>query len=56
MAYNNLANYYQVIFSLAQHHHYSIDDIESTYPFERDIYLDLLEAYLAKLEEEALKQ
>jgi hypothetical protein len=48
-----LENYYQVVFSLAQHHKYSIADIENMYPFERDIYLDLLEAYIKKQEEEA---
>jgi hypothetical protein len=38
---------------MAQHHHYSISEIEDMVPFERDIYIDLLKNYL---EQEAEKQ
>jgi hypothetical protein len=38
---------------MAQHHHYSISEIEDMIPFERDIYIDLLKNYL---EQEAEKQ
>ena len=31
---------------MAQHHHYSIGEIENMVPFERDIYVDLLKNYL----------
>ena len=41
------------MFSMAQHHHYSISEIEDMIPFERDIYIDLLKNYL---EQEAEKQ
>jgi hypothetical protein len=37
---------------MAQHHHYSISEIENMVPFERDIYVDLLKNYL---EQEAEK-
>ena len=40
------------MFSLAQHHKYSIDEIERLMPFERDIYVEMLLAHLAKLEEQ----
>jgi hypothetical protein len=40
---------------LAQHHKWSIDEIESMIPFERDIYVDLLKDYLEK-EKERLQQ
>jgi hypothetical protein len=40
---------------LAQHHKWSIDEIESMIPFERDIYVDLLRDYLEK-EKERLQQ
>jgi hypothetical protein len=36
-------------YDLAQHHKYSITEIESMYPFERDIYVELL---LKELKEE----
>jgi hypothetical protein len=34
--------YYKIIFSLAQHHKYSIGDIENLMPYERDLYMDML--------------
>jgi len=34
--------YYKSIFSLAQHHKYSISDIENLMPYERDLYMDML--------------
>jgi hypothetical protein len=33
---------------MAQHHKYSITEIEDMLPFERDLYIDLLMAYLDK--------
>jgi hypothetical protein len=41
-----------MVFSLAQHHKYSISEIENLIPFERDVYVNLLLQYL----EEAEKQ
>jgi hypothetical protein len=38
--------YYKTNFALAQHHKYSIDEIENMIPFERDIYIELLIAFL----------
>jgi hypothetical protein len=35
-----------LIFSLAQHHKYSIAEIENLFPFERDIYVDMLMQFL----------
>lgn len=51
MSYNSLENYYSLIFSLIQHHKYSITEIESLFPFERDIYTDLLKNFLEELKE-----
>ena len=39
------------MFSLAQHHKYSIDEIERLMPFERDIYVEMLAAFIRKQEE-----
>ena len=55
LSHNSLGNYYSTIFSLAQHHKYSISEIESLMPFERDIYVNMLIEYLKKLEEEKNK-
>ena len=38
-----------------QHHKYSLTEIEDMIPWERDIYVGLLEQYI-KEEEERLKQ
>jgi len=54
--YNSLANYYQTIFALCQHHKYSISDIEDLIPYERDIYVTLLIDYLEKEKERLRKQ
>lgn len=55
----SLAEYYRIIFSLVQHHKYSITDIEALIPFERDIYVDMLLDYLeeqkAELESRKLR-
>jgi hypothetical protein len=56
LSHNNLENYFSTIFSLAQHHKYSISEIENLIPFERDIYVELLTQYLKKLEEAKQKQ
>jgi hypothetical protein len=38
-----------------QYHKYSLTDIDNMYPFERDIYVELLQAHLTELEEERSK-
>jgi hypothetical protein len=52
LSHNTLANYYQTNFSLLQHHKYSLSDIESMIPWERDIYVRMLLEYLEKLKKE----
>ena len=44
--------YYTLNFSLMQYHKYSLTEIENMIPWERDIYVALLEQHL---EEEKLK-
>jgi len=46
-----LANYYQMIFSLAQHHKYSITELENLLPFERDLYFGMLSDFIQKQNE-----
>jgi len=36
---------------LAQHHHYSIAEVENLIPFEKDIYLELLKQHVKNQEE-----
>jgi hypothetical protein len=49
----DLASYYKLNFSLIQYHKYSLTEIENMMPWERDIYVALLDQHL---EEERLKQ
>ena len=52
MAHTDLASYFKINFALMQHHKYSLTEIENMMPWERDIYLGLLNQYI---EEENLK-
>ena len=49
----DLENYFRLNFALMQYHKYSLTEIENMMPWERDIYVGLLETHL---EEEKLKQ
>jgi uncharacterized lipoprotein YddW (UPF0748 family) len=49
----DLENYFRLNFSLVQYHKYSLWEIENMIPWERDIYVGLLQQHL---EEEESKQ
>ena len=53
MAHTNLESYYKITFALIQHHKYSLTELENMIPWEKDIYLALLEQHI---EAENLKQ
>ena len=53
MAHNSLANYFRLNFEMMKYHKYSLTEIENMIPWERDIYVGLLQAHL---EEERLKE
>ena len=53
MAHTDLASYFKINFALMQHHKYSLTEIENMIPWEKDVYVALLEQYS---EEENLKQ
>ena len=52
MAHIDLESFYKLNFALMQHHKYSLTEIENMMPWERDIYLALLNQHI---EEENLK-
>lgn len=52
LSHNNLANYYKLNFSLMQYHKYSLTEIESMIPWEREIYVNFLIDYLEKQKEQ----
>ena len=49
----DLESYYRLNFALIQYHKYSLTEIENLIPWERDVYVGLLQAHL---EDEKLKQ
>ncbi len=49
----DLESYYKINFALLQFHKYSLTEIENLIPWERDIYVALLQQHL---EDEKLKQ
>lgn len=53
MVHDTLANMYQLNFALMQYHKYSLAEIENMIPFERDIYVVMLQQYLKEQEERA---
>lgn len=53
MSYMDLENYFRLNFALVQYHKWSLSEIESMMPWERDIYVELLKQHL---EEEKMKQ
>jgi hypothetical protein len=56
LSHNSLENYYTTVFNLAQHQKYSIAEIENLIPFERDLYVEMISAYLKQIEEERQRQ
>ena len=52
MSHITLESYFKLNFALMQHHKYSLTEIENMMPWERDIYVGLLNQHI---EEENLK-
>tara|TARA_E500000331_G_scaffold94173_1_gene90295 strand:- start:1530 stop:1703 length:174 start_codon:yes stop_codon:yes gene_type:complete len=53
MMHMDLENYFKINFALMQFHKYSLTEIENLIPWERDIYISMLQQHL---EDEKLKQ
>ena len=53
MVHMDLENYYKINFAFIQYHKYSLTEIENLIPWERDIYIGMLQQHL---EDEKLKQ
>jgi hypothetical protein len=52
MAHENLESYFKTNFALIQHHKYSLTELETMIPWEREVYVSLLHNFI---EEENLK-
>jgi len=46
LRHDTLENYYKTNFSMMQHHKYSLTELENMIPWERDIYVSMLIAYI----------
>jgi hypothetical protein len=51
MSHENLGNHYETNFALTKHHNYSLGELEGMYPFERAIYVKMIETWLKDLQE-----
>ncbi|QPB08436.1 baseplate hub assembly catalyst [Synechococcus phage S-H9-2] len=56
MFYNTLENYFRTNFSLMQHHKYSLTEIEGMMPWERTVYVSLLNQWIKEKEEQIKAQ
>jgi len=53
MSHISLESYFKLNFALMQHHKYSLTEIENMMPWERDIYVALLNQYVEEENEKA---
>ena len=54
--YGDIAVYYNTLFSLVQHHKYSLTEVYEMYPYERDLFVELLINHLKQQEEESKRK
>lgn len=45
-SHDNLANYFKTNFAMVQFHKYSLAEIENMMPWERSIYIDMLNQHI----------
>lgn len=50
LGHTSLAVYYQTLFSMVQHHKYSMTEIEAMMPYELDVYVEMLAAFIEEQE------
>lgn len=50
----SLGNYYETMFAMKQHHNYEISDLENMIPWERQVYVNMLNNHL-ELEQQRAK-
>ena len=56
LSHDNLINIYKVNFDMVQHHKYSLTELENMIPWEREIYMGLLQDYVTKENERIEKE
>ena len=53
MAHDELTNYYQTNFALTKFHNYTLEDLENMLPWERELYMILVENWVKEQKDEA---
>ena len=53
MGHDKLHNHYKTNFALIQYHHWNLTELENMIPWERYVYIDLLQAHLKEEEKKA---
>ena len=56
LSHDSLENHYQTNFNMMQHHKYSLSELDTMLPWERQIYIALLQEYVEKENERIRKQ
>lgn len=55
LSHDSLVNHYKTNFAMMQHHNYSLTELDNMIPWEREIYVTLLQDYI-KAENERLQK
>ena len=56
LSHDTLFNYYKSNFALMQHHKYSLTELENMMPWEREIYMGLLQQWIKEENERIEKE
>ena len=51
LSHDSLLNYYNTNFQMMQHHRYSLEELDSMMPWEREIYATMLSNYVKEQKE-----
>ena len=51
LSHESIVNYYTTNFQMMQHHKYSLSELETMIPWEREIYLDMLVTWIKEQNE-----
>ena len=52
MGHANLGTYYKTHFSLMNHHHWSLRELDEMMPWEKYLYIDMLQVFLEEQEKQ----
>ena len=56
LSHDSLANHYQTNFAMIQHHKWSLTELDTMIPFERQIYVALLQQWIKEENERVRAQ